>query len=147
VVGSEPHRLLHSGRGSFICRSCCIVLNHITRGRPSGLLQSSWEEAVKILVESALSGIRTMWLRRIGGGQVATQHVITRLSFRSVRRRLKRFRRSSAVARLRLAGSTPASKMMRQRCSANVRPAGSLSDFRDSLWQLVCAVSPLDETP
>ena len=42
----------------FDFRSCSsIVLNHFTRGRPGVLLQSSGEEAVRILLAVASSGI------------------------------------------------------------------------------------------
>jgi len=44
----------------FDIRSCCIVLNHVTWGRPSGLRQSSVGEDVKILLASALSVILAM---------------------------------------------------------------------------------------
>jgi len=46
-------------------RSCCMVLSHVMRGRPRGLLQSSGGWVDRILLASALSSIRAMCPKRV----------------------------------------------------------------------------------
>jgi len=46
-------------------RSCCMVLSHVMRGRPRGLLQSSGGRVDRILLASVLSSIRAMCPKRV----------------------------------------------------------------------------------